>query len=182
MGVVSGLTTLLRRDWAVSPFWLKYNLLDSSVKDSFVISSLNSDESEHAKTCLMTCAFSEIQISLHTRVGFVVIRANFISFQNIDIPWRAILTSLPVVAICLCHFAWHWVFILMLTNEPLYLNSFGFNLAEVKAFNTCSVIFVLTNSLPFKLLYWNFCHELLIKSYWSIISVNKCYFSILTFR
>lgn len=53
-----------------------------------------------------------------------------IDYENIDIPWRSIMTSLSVWSICLCHFAWHWVFILMLTNQPLYLNMFGFNIAE----------------------------------------------------
>ncbi|KAL3842885.1 hypothetical protein ACJMK2_020860, partial [Sinanodonta woodiana] len=53
-----------------------------------------------------------------------------IDYENLRIPWISILTSLPVYAICLCHFARQWVFILMLTNEPLYLSMFGYSLAE----------------------------------------------------
>ncbi|KAL4225055.1 hypothetical protein ACF0H5_015749 [Mactra antiquata] len=53
-----------------------------------------------------------------------------IDYENIEIPWRSILTSLPVLSICLCHFVRQWVLGLMLTNEALYLNEFGFNIAE----------------------------------------------------
>lgn len=56
-----------------------------------------------------------------------------IDYENEFVPWRSILTSLPVIAICLCHFVRHWVFSLMLTNEPLYLNEFGYNIAETGA-------------------------------------------------
>lgn len=56
-----------------------------------------------------------------------------IDFENERVPWKEILTSLPVIAICLCHFVRHWVFSLMLTNEPLYLNEFGYNIATTGA-------------------------------------------------
>ncbi|XP_052801015.1 vesicular glutamate transporter 1-like [Mya arenaria] len=56
-----------------------------------------------------------------------------IDYVNLTVPWGAILTSLPVMAICLCHFVRHWVLGLMLTNEPLYLSQFGYNIAEAGA-------------------------------------------------
>ncbi|KAK3103573.1 hypothetical protein FSP39_020244 [Pinctada imbricata] len=53
-----------------------------------------------------------------------------IEYENLQVPWKQILTSLPVIALCVCHFTRFWVFILMLTNEPYYLNMFGFSIAE----------------------------------------------------
>ncbi|KAI3379811.1 hypothetical protein SNEBB_005412 [Seison nebaliae] len=44
-------------------------------------------------------------------------------------PWKEILTSLPVWSIALGQFARSWVFFLMLSNEPVYLSLFNFNLA-----------------------------------------------------
>lgn len=53
-----------------------------------------------------------------------------IEYENVTVPWRQILTSLPVISICLCHFVRQWLFGFLLTNEPLYLSMFGFNMAE----------------------------------------------------
>ncbi|KAH3877308.1 hypothetical protein DPMN_001171 [Dreissena polymorpha] len=58
---------------------------------------------------------------------------DIIDYENVKIPWKSILTSLPVAAICLCHFVRQWILSLMLTNEPLYLSKFGFNIAEAGA-------------------------------------------------
>jgi len=52
-------------------------------------------------------------------------------FQNDKIPWVDILTSLPVNALNVCNFARSFVFFMLLTNEPAYLNVFNYNLAEV---------------------------------------------------
>ncbi|CAF3042791.1 unnamed protein product [Rotaria socialis] len=46
------------------------------------------------------------------------------------VPWKAILISLPVWAICLAHFARGWTFYLLLTNQPAFLNAFGFGVTE----------------------------------------------------
>lgn len=67
---------------------------------------------------------SEFNFMLHTQGG------DSIDYENVNVPISSILKSLPVLAICFCHFTRHWVFTLMLTNEPLYLNQFGFNIAE----------------------------------------------------
>ncbi|XP_061178058.1 vesicular glutamate transporter 2-like [Saccostrea echinata] len=53
-----------------------------------------------------------------------------IEYENLKVPYRQILTSLPVVSLSLCHFARNWVIILLLTNEPYYLSMFGFSVAE----------------------------------------------------
>lgn len=53
-----------------------------------------------------------------------------IEYENLKVPYRHILTSLPVISLCLCHFARNWVIILLLTNEPYYLSMFGFSVAE----------------------------------------------------
>ncbi|KAK7500389.1 hypothetical protein BaRGS_00008296, partial [Batillaria attramentaria] len=53
-----------------------------------------------------------------------------IDYEGMKIPWGSILTSLPVASLCLCHFARNWVFILMLTNEPFFLNIFHFTIAQ----------------------------------------------------
>lgn len=60
---------------------------------------------------------------------------DFLDFfpQNLKVPYRHILTSLPVISLCLCHFARNWVIILLLTNEPYYLSMFGFSVAEVRS-------------------------------------------------
>ena len=57
----------------------------------------------------------------------------YFSLQNDKVPWTSILTSMPVQALNICNFARSWVFFLLLTNEPTYLNTFGFTLAEVRA-------------------------------------------------
>ncbi|XP_078333766.1 vesicular glutamate transporter 2-like [Crassostrea virginica] len=55
---------------------------------------------------------------------------NNIEYENLKVPYRHILTSLPVISLSLCHFARNWVIILLLTNEPYYLSMFGFSVAE----------------------------------------------------
>ena len=52
-------------------------------------------------------------------------------FQNDRVPWCKILMSMPVWALNVCNFGRSFVFFLLLTNEPAYLNVFGFTLAEV---------------------------------------------------
>ncbi|KAH3802732.1 hypothetical protein DPMN_156412 [Dreissena polymorpha] len=54
-------------------------------------------------------------------------------YENVKIPWKSILTSLHVAAMCLCHFVSLWVRNLFLTNGLLYLSTVGFNIAEVGA-------------------------------------------------
>ncbi|CAF0807251.1 unnamed protein product [Didymodactylos carnosus] len=51
-------------------------------------------------------------------------------YEPKPVPWRAILTSLPVWAIAFAHFARGWTFYLLLTNQPAFLNAFGFSVAE----------------------------------------------------
>ncbi len=46
------------------------------------------------------------------------------------VPWKLILLSLPVWAICCAHFARGWTFYLLLTNQPAFLNAFGFGVTE----------------------------------------------------
>jgi ACS family sodium-dependent inorganic phosphate cotransporter-like MFS transporter 6/7/8 len=46
------------------------------------------------------------------------------------VPWKLILFSLPVWAICCAHFARGWTFYLLLTNQPAFLNAFGFGVTE----------------------------------------------------
>ncbi|CAF5040870.1 unnamed protein product, partial [Rotaria sp. Silwood1] len=46
------------------------------------------------------------------------------------VPWKIILISLPVWAICLAHFARGWTFYLLLTNQPAFLNAFGFGVTQ----------------------------------------------------
>ncbi len=46
------------------------------------------------------------------------------------VPWKLILISLPVWAICCAHFARGWTFYLLLTNQPAFLNAFGFGVTE----------------------------------------------------
>jgi ACS family sodium-dependent inorganic phosphate cotransporter-like MFS transporter 6/7/8 len=47
-----------------------------------------------------------------------------------EVPWKLILMSLPVWAICCAHFARGWTFYLLLTNQPAFLNAFGFSITE----------------------------------------------------
>ncbi|CAF1569431.1 unnamed protein product [Adineta ricciae] len=53
-----------------------------------------------------------------------------------QIPWKSILTSLPVWAICCAHFARGWTFYLLLTNQPAFLNAFGFGVTENGTFGS----------------------------------------------
>ncbi|KAK2157309.1 hypothetical protein LSH36_193g01035 [Paralvinella palmiformis] len=53
-----------------------------------------------------------------------------ISHEDAKVPWKCIMTSLPVHALNICNFARNWIFYLMLTNEPLYLTMFGFTVVE----------------------------------------------------
>ncbi len=52
--------------------------------------------------------------------------------QDERVPWGSILTSMPVHALNICNFARSWVFFLLLTNEPAYLNVFDFTIAQVR--------------------------------------------------
>ncbi|XP_064601310.1 vesicular glutamate transporter 2.2-like [Liolophura sinensis] len=56
--------------------------------------------------------------------------ATVIEYENEKIPWASIFTSLPVISLCVCNIARNFVFILMLTNEPYYLNAFNYSIAE----------------------------------------------------
>jgi len=51
--------------------------------------------------------------------------------QHDSVPWKAIFMSLPVYALIICNFARSFVFYMLLTNQPTYLNVFKFSLAEV---------------------------------------------------
>jgi len=51
--------------------------------------------------------------------------------QKDAVPWKAIFTSLPVWALIVCNFARSFVFYMMLTNQPTYLNVFQFSMAKV---------------------------------------------------
>ncbi|CAG2225299.1 SLC17A6_7_8 [Mytilus edulis] len=62
--------------------------------------------------------------------------SDVIDYVNLKIPWAQILTSLPVIALCICHFARNWIFVFMLTNEPYYLNNFGFSIAESGSYSS----------------------------------------------
>jgi hypothetical protein len=46
------------------------------------------------------------------------------------IPWKLIFGSFPVWSICCAHFARGWTFYLLLTNQPSFLNAFGFGVTE----------------------------------------------------
>ena len=46
------------------------------------------------------------------------------------IPWKSILLSVPVWAVCCAHFARGWIFCLLLTNQPVFLNALGFGVTE----------------------------------------------------
>ena len=51
--------------------------------------------------------------------------------QHDCVPWKAIFMSLPVYALIICNFARSFVFYMLLTNQPTYINVFNFSLAEV---------------------------------------------------
>lgn len=53
-----------------------------------------------------------------------------LDYENMKIPWRSILTSPSVLALCACNAARNWVFIMIITNEPYYLNNYDFSVAE----------------------------------------------------
>ncbi len=46
------------------------------------------------------------------------------------VPWKLILISLPVWAKCCADFARRWAFYFLLTNQPAFLNAFGFGVTE----------------------------------------------------
>ena len=52
-------------------------------------------------------------------------------FKGDRVPWLAIFSSIPVWTLNVCHFARSFIFFLLLTNGPTYLNVFGYNIAEV---------------------------------------------------
>ena len=73
----------------------------------------------------------------HTKSMIVVTRtAEFLVIftvceQHGYVPWKAIFTSMPVYALTVCNFARSFVFYMLLTNQPSYMNVFKFSLAEV---------------------------------------------------
>ena len=78
--------------------------------------------------------------------------------QNDKVPWASILTSMPVLALNICNFARSWVFFLLLTNEPTYLNTFGFTIAEVRFLvSRFSMRYPLVPSLIITPLYQRIC-------------------------
>ena len=59
----------------------------------------------------------------------------FYLLQNIDTPWRSILTSLPVWAIVAAHFSENWGFYTWLTQLPSFMNDvLKFDMYKVKMF------------------------------------------------
>ncbi|OWF54202.1 Vesicular glutamate transporter 2 [Mizuhopecten yessoensis] len=70
-----------------------------------------------------------------------------LDYENIKIPWKDILTSPPVIALCACNVARNWVFILILTNEPYYLNNFEFTVAENGVLSSIPHIFKVLASI-----------------------------------
>jgi len=61
--------------------------------------------------------------------------------NSLKIPWKSILFSLPVWSICLAHFARGWTFYFLLTNQPAFLNAFGFNITENGTFGLLPHLF-----------------------------------------
>nr|AKN21533.1 slc17a-10 [Schmidtea mediterranea] len=55
--------------------------------------------------------------------------------KEMKIPWCKIFSSTAVWAIITCNFVKSWMFILMLTNEPVYLNQFKFTMVENGVFS-----------------------------------------------
>ena len=60
--------------------------------------------------------------------------------QHDSIPWRRILTSAPVNALSVCNFSRNFVFFFLLTNEPLFLNVFGYDIAKVRVIANVRII------------------------------------------
>jgi MFS family permease len=52
-------------------------------------------------------------------------------YEHDTVPWKSIFTSPPVYALIVCNFARSFVFYMLLTNQPTFLNVFKFTLAEV---------------------------------------------------
>lgn len=65
-----------------------------------------------------------------------------IIYEHESVPWKAIFTSLPVWALIVCNFARSFVFYMMLTNEPTYLNIFDFSIAEIGLYSSLPYVFM----------------------------------------
>ena len=85
------------------------------------------------------------------------------------IPWKAIVLSLPVWAICWAHFARGWTFYLLLTNQPAFLQAFGFGVTENGTLGSfphiLKVLVALSSGFIADFLRWNLL--------WSTTNVRK---------
>nr|XP_057914003.1 sialin [Doryrhamphus excisus] len=70
-------------------------------------------------------------ISERERLYIVSSLKNELSNSHADIPWRAMLTSGPLLAIVVAHFAYNWTFYTLLTLLPTYMKDIlGFSIQE----------------------------------------------------
>lgn len=77
---------------------------------------------------------SRAELLLITGSGKSLSRAGQEKKERVVIPWRDILTSVPVWALTITHFGQHWGFYTMLTQLPRYFKELGFDLRSVGDF------------------------------------------------
>lgn len=62
-----------------------------------------------------------------------------VTIQELTIPWKSLLTSLPVYAIFVGSFSRNWVFAMMIVELPQYFKDiFKLNIADVSIFTPLS--------------------------------------------
>ena len=89
----------------------------------------------HKKYPYRLLLIADEKLLLHCKMTYVC----FVHYvlQHDSIPWRRIVTSAPVNALNVCNFGRSFVFFFLLTNEPLFLNVFGYKIAEVISVLAC---------------------------------------------
>lgn len=67
---------------------------------------------------------------LHPTSTFALVQ---LSSSASNIPWRSIVTSMPLLAIVVAHFSYNWTFYTLLTLLPTYMSDIlGFSIQQVR--------------------------------------------------
>lgn len=81
--------------------------------------------------CFQRNSNEPLLLFLHPTSTFALFQ---LSTSASNIPWRSIVTSMPVLAIVVAHFSYNWTFYTLLTLLPTYMSDIlGFSIQQVRS-------------------------------------------------
>ncbi|XP_077586494.1 sialin [Stigmatopora nigra] len=102
---------------------------------------------------------------------------NELSPENGHIPWRAIVTSCPLLAIVVAHFSYNWTFYTLLTLLPTYMNDIlGFSIQQNGLLSAlpylgCALFAVLSGQLADYLREKRHCPTITVRKSFSLVGM-----------